>query len=215
MTRDQLVETIEMAGAVAVVRMADTDRLFRVIDAIREGGVTAIEITMTTPNALHVIETMAQKMGDVVHVGVGSVITPEVARQAISAGAQYVVSPVFKPDVITATHALGKPIMPGAFTPTEIQAAWEAGADVIKVFPASMFGPKFIKAVKAPLPHLKLMPTGGVTPENAGTWVQAGCCAVGIGSALLDKQAIAEENYPRLTELARILMARIAEARDA
>lgn len=203
--REALLETILESGVIAVIRMANAEKLLRVAEAIREGGVTAIEITMTTPNALAVIETMAREMEGTVQVGVGSVLTAEVARRAIDAGARYVVSPVFKPEVIDAAHRHDALAMPGAFTPTEIQAATEAGADVVKVFPADVLGMPFFKAVKAPMPHLRIMPTGGVSLTNAGDWIRAGACAVGVGSALLDKRAIADGDFATLTENARTL----------
>lgn len=211
--RHKIVQNLIEAGAIAVVRMADAEKLMRVAEAIREGGVTAIEITMTTPNALRVIETLASQMGDVVQVGVGSVLDAETARQAIDAGATYVVSPVFKESIIQAAHRYNIPAMPGAFTPTEVQTATEAGADIIKIFPANIVGMAFIKAIKAPMPHLQVMPTGGVTLTNAGDWIRAGACAVGVGSALLDKQAIAEGNYGKLTENARLLLESLNSAR--
>ncbi|MEM6645359.1 MAG: bifunctional 4-hydroxy-2-oxoglutarate aldolase/2-dehydro-3-deoxy-phosphogluconate aldolase [Bacteroidota bacterium] len=212
MTRSHIVTALIDAAAVAVVRTADAQKLMRVVEAIRAGGVTAIEITMTTPNALAVIEQVAREM-DGVLVGVGSVLDAQTTKQAIDAGARYVVSPVLKPSIIEAAHRYGMPAMPGCFTPTEIQTATEAGADIIKVFPANIVGMAFFKAVKAPMPHLNLMPTGGVTLTNAGDWIKAGACAVGVGSALLDKQAIAAGNFAKLTENARILQASIAKVR--
>lgn len=200
-------------GAIAVIRMQDADRLVRVARAILEGGVSSIEITMTVPNALRMIEEVDRQLGDSILLGVGSVLDRETARHAIEAGARYVVSPIFKPEVIQAAHLYGAPALPGAFTPTEIQAAHEAGADLIKVFPADVLGMGYLSAVRAPMPHLKLVPTGGVTPENAGEWIRAGATAVGVGSALLDKRAIAEENYAVLTEKARVLQASIAAGR--
>jgi 2-dehydro-3-deoxyphosphogluconate aldolase/(4S)-4-hydroxy-2-oxoglutarate aldolase len=203
--REQILNDILASGAVAVIRMSDAQKLLRVIDAIREGGITAIEVTMTTPNALQVIEQVARTMGDDVQIGVGSVLSADVARQAIGAGARYVVSPIFKPEIVEETHRHGLPAMPGAFTPTEIQAAHEAGADVVKVFPADVVGMAYFKAVLAPMPHLKMMPTGGVTLDNAGDWLRAGAVAVGVGGALLDKHAIDAGRYDVLTEHARRL----------
>ncbi len=211
--RKEILQRIIASGAVAVVRMADAQRLLRVAEALHEGGITAIEITMTTPNALAVIEEVAGVMGDAVQVGVGSVLSAEVARQAIDAGARYVVSPVFKPEIVAEAHRHDVPAMPGCFTPTEILAATEAGADLVKVFPADVLGMAFFKAVLAPMPHLRLMPTGGVTLENAGDWIRAGAVAVGVGSALLDKAAIAAGDYAVLTENARKLHRSVEAAR--
>lgn len=200
-----MVQTLITGGAIAVIRMSDSSKLQKVAEAIHKGGISAIEITMTTPNALKVIEETAQAMGDAIQVGVGSVLDSETARMAINAGAQYVVSPIFKPEIIHTAHRYDIPAMPGAFTPTEILEAHEQGADIVKIFPADVVGMAFFKAVKAPMPHVNLMPTGGVSLTNAGDWIRAGACAVGVGSALLDKKAIAEENYAVLTENARIL----------
>jgi 2-dehydro-3-deoxyphosphogluconate aldolase/(4S)-4-hydroxy-2-oxoglutarate aldolase len=211
--RQAILDAVLDSGAIAVIRMADAQRLVRVVEAVAEGGVTAIEITMTTPNALGVIEEVAGAMGDRVQVGVGSVLDAETARRAVEAGARYVVSPVFKREIIDAAHRQGAPAMPGCFTPTEILAATEAGADVVKVFPADVVGIPFFKAVLAPMPHLRLMPTGGVSLANAGEWLRAGAVAVGVGSALLDKQAIADGDWAALTANARTLRASVEEGR--
>jgi 2-dehydro-3-deoxyphosphogluconate aldolase/(4S)-4-hydroxy-2-oxoglutarate aldolase len=202
-------------GAVAVIRMANAQKLIKVVDAVRKGGISAIEITMTTPNALEVIEEVATTMSDTVRIGVGSVLDGETTRLAINAGAQYVVSPIFKESIVEMAHRYDKPVMPGAFNPTQIQRAHESGADIIKVFPASTLGMKYFKAVKAPMPHLKLMPTGGVSLDNAGDWIRHGACAVAVGSALLDKEAIAAGNFDQLTENARRLRASIEEGRGS
>ncbi len=194
--------------------MRDTRRLLRVVAAIRRGGITAIEVTLTTSNALTVIAELVREMGEEIQVGVGSVLSAEDARRAVNSGARYVVSPVFVADVVAEAHRLGVPAIPGCFTPTEIMTAMNAGADLIKVFPANITGMGFFKAVLAPMPHLKLMPTGGVTPTNAGDWIRAGAVAVGVGSALLNRRAIEEEDYETLTENARILYQSVCEARS-
>ena len=216
MTRHDTVQSLIETGAVAVIRMADTQKLMRTVDAVREGGVTAIEITMTTPNALSVIEEAASAYADdnAVHIGVGSVLDGPTARQAISAGAQFVVSPVLKAEMIETCHRYDVPATPGAFTPTEVQRAHELGADVVKVFPASTVGPAFFGALKGPMPHLTLMPTGGVSLTNAGEWLEAGASMVGIGSALLDDEAIAAGDFDQLTENARTLRRSIEQARS-
>ena len=200
MSKQEILNKIFELKAVAVVRMSNADKLKKVVDAIYKGGVSAIEITMTTPGALQSIESLSKLMGEEILVGVGSVINKQMASDAISAGAKFVVSPIFKKEIIDTAHQYDVPAMPGCFTPTEIQTAFEAGADVIKVFPADVVGMAFFKGVLAPLPHLKLMPTGGVNLTNAGDWIMAGACAVGIGSALLDKKAIEAENYSQLTQ---------------
>lgn len=204
MSRHAIVERIVDEGAVAVIRMADSKQLMKVAEALQAGGISALEITMTTPNALKVIETVAADMPDVL-VGVGSVLDRETARMAILAGAKYIVSPIFDIGIIETAHRYGVPAMPGCFTPTEVHRAHEAGADIVKVFPADVLGMAFFKGIKAPMPHLKLMPTGGVSLTNAGDWIKAGACAVGVGSALLDKKAIADEDYEKLTANARQL----------
>lgn len=211
--RQRLAERIIDMGVVAVIRMADAGKLLRVAEAIHKGGVSAIEVTMTVPNALGVIEEVARRMGEDVILGVGSVLNAETTRRAIGAGARYVVSPIFKPEIIDEAHRHSCPVMPGVFTPTEALLAQEHGADVVKVFPADVSGMAFIKAVLAPMPHLRLMPTGGVSLTNAGDWIRAGAVAVGVGSALLDKKAIAEENYAALTENARTLRRSVQEGR--
>lgn len=212
MDKEKILNEILKAKAVAVLRVKEPDKLKKIIDAIYAGGVSAVEITMTVPNAIQLIEKMNEELDKNIVLGVGSVLNKSVAEDAIKAGAKYVVSPVLKKEIIEAAHNHGVPAMPGCFTPTEIQTAYEYGADVIKVFPADIVGMAFFKAILAPLPHLKLMPTGGVNLTNAGDWLKAGACAVGIGSALLDKKAIAEENYSKLTENAAAIMQSISNA---
>ena len=212
--RHEIVADLIRRGAVAVIRMTDTERLLRVVEAICEGGVTAIEITMSVPRAFEMIEEVVRRLGDSALVGAGTVLDAETARLAIAAGARYVVSPVFKPEIIRTAHRYDVPALPGAFTPTEILAAHEAGADIVKVFPADVVGMTFFKAIKAPMPQLRLMPTGGVTLTNAGDWLRAGACAVGVGSALLDTKAITDARWDKLTENARLLMASIRQSRE-
>lgn len=214
--RHNIVQDLIEAGAIAVVRMEDTAKLHRSISALRNGGINAIEITMTTPNALQAIEktvTAFAEDEDVV-VGAGSVLDGVTARQAIEAGAKFVVSPVLEPEMIEACHRYDVPAIPGTFTPSEVQRAHTLGADLVKVFPASTVGPDFFRALKAPLPHVKLMPTGGVSLTNAGQWLDAGASVVGVGSALLDDDAIANDNFEQLTENARTLRRSIDEARQ-
>ncbi len=214
MTRTQIVQKIIDDGAVAVIRMSDSEKLLKVAGALLAGGISSLEITMTTPNALKVIEEAARVLPGEVLIGVGSVLDAQTARLAINAGAKYVVSPVCKPEIIHTAHRYGLPAMPGCFTPTEILIAHEQGADIVKVFPADVVGMAFFKAIKAPMPHLNLMPTGGVSLTNAGEWIKSGACAVGVGSALLDKTAIAEGNWAKLTENAQILRENIQESRS-
>ncbi|HEX8430880.1 MAG TPA: bifunctional 4-hydroxy-2-oxoglutarate aldolase/2-dehydro-3-deoxy-phosphogluconate aldolase [Longimicrobium sp.] len=213
-SREQTVATLRAIGAVAVLRMNDATRALRVVEAIHAGGVSAVEVTMTVPGALDVIAEVARSFAGEVVVGVGSVLDADTARRAIEAGASYVVSPVFKAEVLEEAHRHGVAAMPGAFTPTEILRAHEAGADVVKVFPADVLGVAFFKGVLAPMPFLNLMPTGGVTPENAGEWIRAGAVAVGAGSSLMDPALIANDDYAGLTALASRLVISVREARE-
>jgi 2-dehydro-3-deoxyphosphogluconate aldolase/(4S)-4-hydroxy-2-oxoglutarate aldolase len=212
MNREIILQEILKRKAVAVLRVKEEDKLQQVIEAINAGGVSVAEITMTVPNAIQLIEKMNEKLDKNIIIGVGSVLNSKTTEDAIKAGAKYVVSPIFKKEIIETAHKFDVPVMPGCFTPTEIQTAFEAGADIVKVFPADVVGMEFFKAILAPMPHLKLMPTGGVSLTNAGNWLKAGACAVGIGSALLDKKAIKENNYSKLTENSRIIMKSISDA---
>lgn len=212
MNKQIIVEEVIKRKAVAVLRIKEPDKLKKVIEALYEGGLSVAEITMTVPNAIELIEKLSNELDNNTIIGVGSVLNKDVAEAAIKAGAKYVVSPIFKKEIIETAHKYDIPSMPGCFTPTEIQTAYEAGADIIKVFPADVLGMDFFKGILAPMPHLKLMPTGGVSLTNAGDWIKAGACAVGVGSALLDKEAIEKENYSKLTENAKIIMDNILKA---
>jgi 2-dehydro-3-deoxyphosphogluconate aldolase/(4S)-4-hydroxy-2-oxoglutarate aldolase len=193
--REQVLEAVERAGIVAVIRIKEPERLKAVVDAIAEGGVRVLEVTMTVPNAVKLIADLAPRMPAGFLLGAGTVVDAVTARQVIDAGARFIVSPVFRQEVIDACHARDVSAMPGCFSPTEILNAWDGGADVVKVFPATALGPGYIKDVRAPLPQVKLMPTGGVTLDNAGDWIRAGAVAVGVGTSLLDAKAIAAGNY--------------------
>jgi len=215
MTRHDIVNALVDGGAIAVIRMADAEQLLRVVEAVHAGGVSAIEITMTTPDALSVIRDVSRAFTEHpdVLVGVGSVLDSVTARLAIEAGARFVVSPILDEATIRMSHRYDVPMMPGCYTPTEIYRAHTLGADIVKIFPAQNVGMDYFRAVTAPMPHLKLMPTGGVTLKNAGDWLAAGACAVGVGSALLDKDAIAQGDYDVLTKNARILTASVRDGR--
>jgi 2-dehydro-3-deoxyphosphogluconate aldolase / (4S)-4-hydroxy-2-oxoglutarate aldolase len=215
MNKEDTLCKLSKPGAIAIIRMSDSEKLKRICEAINKGGVSAIEITMTTPNALEVIENLSKTMGGEIVIGVGTVIDPQMAIDAINAGAEFVVSPFFNKEIVDTVKKRNIPVMPGAFTPTEIQTAYENGADIVKVFPADILGMAFFKAIKAPMPYLKLMPTGGVTLTNAGDWLKAGACAVGVGTALLDKKAISENDFNKLTENAKILVNSIEQARQS
>ena len=211
--RETTVRTIQDLGVVAVIRMKDAGKLRAVIDAIAEGGVRAIEVTMSVPGAVGLIAQLAPVLPSSILFGAGTVTDAATARAVIDAGAQYIVSPVFRREVIDVCHERGIAVAPGCFTPTEILDAHEYGADVVKVFPATALGPSYIKDVRAPLPQVRLMPTGGVTLDNAGDWIRAGAIAVGVGSALLDTRAIEEGRLEVLTDNARRIVASVASAR--
>jgi 2-dehydro-3-deoxyphosphogluconate aldolase/(4S)-4-hydroxy-2-oxoglutarate aldolase len=209
------VRAIEDCGVVAIIRMQDAARLPAVVQALRNGGVRALEITMTVPGAVDAIRSVSATLPDDILLGAGTVLDAPTAMEVIDAGAQFVVSPVFDPGTIRACHERNVPVMPGCFTPTEMLSAWQAGADIIKVFPATRLGPGYLKDVRAPLPQLKLMPTGGVTPENAGDWIRAGAVAVAVGSALVDAKAVAAGDYGRIEAAARLVIANVSVARAA
>ncbi|MEM1057048.1 MAG: bifunctional 4-hydroxy-2-oxoglutarate aldolase/2-dehydro-3-deoxy-phosphogluconate aldolase [Bacteroidota bacterium] len=204
-TREGVVAAVEADRAVAVVRTDEPEKLVSIARALTEGGVVCFEVTMTVPNALDGIRAVTAELGANILVGAGSVTDAETAKAAVDAGARYIVSPVFKREVVEAAHAMNAAAMPGCFTPTEILTAHEAGADVAKVFPAGSLGPGFIRGVLAPMPFLKLMPTGGVSLDNATEWLRAGAVAVGAGSALVESDAIAAGDWARLTANARRL----------
>ena len=211
--RTGVIAAVEREGIVAVIRMKEADRLRAVVDAIAEGGVRAMEVTMTVPGAVELIRLLAPTMPPGFLLGAGTVTDAETAARVIDAGAQFIVSPVSRREVIAACHRHEVAAMPGCFTPTEILDAWDAGADIVKVFPATALGPGYIKDVRAPLPQVKLMPTGGVTLDNAGDWIRAGAVAVGVGTALLDKNAIASADYRVLRANAERIVANVRAAK--
>jgi len=206
MTKDEVLEVILSSKVIAVIRMAETEKIDKVVEAIRKGGVKVVEITMTTPHAVDIIRVLSKKKLFGSLVGAGTVLNPKTAVRAIQAGADFIVSPVTNFEVIDVCHKYSTFVAPGALTPTEIVAAWEAGADVVKVFPATSVGPKYFKDLNGPLPQIRLMPTGGVSIENAREFIDNGACCVAIGTALLDKKAIADENLDILTQKAKALM---------
>ena len=210
-----VIEQIGSAGIVAVIRLKDPTRLRAVVDAIADGGVRALEVTMTVPGAVDLIRELAPEMPPGFLLGAGTVLDPATATQVIDAGAQFVVSPVFRRAVIDGCHKRGVAALPGCFTPTEILDAWDAGADVVKVFPATALGPQFFKDIHGPLPHVRLMPTGGVTLDNAGDWIRAGAYAVGVGTALLDAKAIAAGDFAVLRANAERIVANVRRAQVA
>jgi 2-dehydro-3-deoxyphosphogluconate aldolase/(4S)-4-hydroxy-2-oxoglutarate aldolase len=198
-TDESELKRLLSCGVIAVLRLQSIDPLVEVARALIAGGVTSIELTMTTPNALDGIARLSREFGSQAMIGVGTVLDAQTCRKAIEAGAQYVVSPGFDEAVHSATKANGKLSLPGAMTPTEILRAWSAGADVVKVFPSTTLGPGYFKDVLAPLPHIRLMPTGGVDAKNAGDWIRAGAVCVGAGSNLVPKDALARKDWAAIT----------------
>ena len=213
MSRHEAVSRLESSGLVAIVRANSPEGLVEICQALAEGGVTATEITLTTPGALEAIETAAKQLGGQCLIGAGSVLDGPTARMAISAGAEYIVCPVTRRDVIDTAHRYGKAVVPGALTPTEILNAWEAGADLVKVFPANHFGPRYFKDVLAPMPQLRLTPTGGVDLDTAADWLAAGAACLGVGSALVKKDLIAAGNWKGITDLAKRFVAVVEQFR--
>ena len=203
MEKEKRLELMRETGVVAIMRANSPDQLLSAADAIKEGGVNAIEVTMTTPGALDVIKQATSRYGSEVLFGVGSVLDPESARAAILAGAQFVVCPTLDVRTIALCRRYAVPVMPGAYTPTEILTAWEAGADIVKVFPASVGGPGYIKAVKAPLPQVRLMPVGGVDLNTTAEFIRAGCDLVAVGGALVDQKLLDARGFAAITERAR------------
>jgi len=202
MSRETDLQRVLTGGLVAVVRAPDTSHLVEVIAALAEGGVGVAEVTFTVPGALDVLKAAKAQLGDRVLLGAGTVLDPETARAALLAGAEFIVSPTLNFDVIRLCKRYDKLVFPGAFTPTEILAAWEAGADVVKVFPADVLGPAYFKAMRGPLPQIRLMPTGGVDLNTAGEFLRAGACCLGVGSQLVDPKAVARQDFEYLRGLA-------------
>lgn len=213
MIHSSILETIVSSGVIAVIRLKDRNKLLKVVEAISAGGVKCIEITMTVPGAVDMIRELSDKVPKDVILGAGTVTDVQTANDVINAGAKFVVGPVLNADIIALCRKRGVVVMPGCFTPTEIHAAWKAGADIVKVFPATSLGPRYFKDIAGPFPEIRLMPTGGVTIDNVGEWIQSGAVAVGIGSDLLDKKAIEEERYDVLTDRAQRMVRNFKEAR--
>jgi 2-dehydro-3-deoxyphosphogluconate aldolase/(4S)-4-hydroxy-2-oxoglutarate aldolase len=203
MTKASLLDQLLATKIIAIIRLSSSAYVFEFAKALQKGGIRAIEITMGTPNALEEINKLSQIEG--VIPGVGSVLDAKTAQSAIEAGAQFVVTPVSKPEVIRMAHKYDKPILSGAMTPSEILQAYEWGADVVKLFPAANFGLSYFKALKAPMPHLPIMPTGGVTVENAAEWLENGAVCLGIGSSLINKKLIADKDFIGITAIARAM----------
>ena len=201
--REKIASQIMAEGLVAIVRVPRPELALPLAKALVAGGIRAVELTMSIPNALEAVRTVYRELGDKILLGVGTVIDDDTCRSAIDAGAKYVISPITRPSLVAAAHALDRPVMLGAYTPTEAQAAHEAGSDFVKIFPADTLGPSYIKSLLAPLPHLRIVPTGGVNLDTMEAFLAAGSAALGTGSALLKKEIIAGENWGELERLAK------------
>ena len=215
MTKQDVLRKIAELGLVPVVRAQFADEAMKVVDAIREGGVTVLEITMTVPGALGVMEQVARRFGTDVLLGAGTVLDAETARACMLAGARFVVCPSLNLATIEICRRYSVPVMPGALTPTEVVTAWTAGADAVKIFPCgALGGASYIKSLKAPLPHIEMIPTGGVSVKTAGDFIKAGAMALGVGADLVDTQAIRDGNSRLVTEKAREYVRLVQEARS-
>ncbi len=214
MSKDVALKRIMDCGVVAVMRAPSGEMLVDVAQALLRGGVEAIEVTFTVPGAHRVLEQVAARLGDKLLLGAGTVLDPETARTAILAGAEFIVAPTVNLDVIRLCQRYDKAVMPGALTPTEVLTAWEAGADIVKVFPSDLTGPKYLKALHGPLPQIRLMPTGGVDLQTAADFLRAGACALGIGGALVERKAVAAGDMARIESLARQYVQIVSDTRQ-
>jgi 2-dehydro-3-deoxyphosphogluconate aldolase/(4S)-4-hydroxy-2-oxoglutarate aldolase len=213
-TKSEIISLLTNPGIIAVVRAQKPEQVPPLSEALLAGGVIAIEITMTTPNAIAAIRDACQKFGACALIGVGTVLDANTCKAAIDAGAEFVVSPICRTELIAVAHEANRPIMLGAYTPTEAQTAHEAGSDFIKIFPADTLGPGYIKALRAPLPHLKVVPTGGVDAGNVADWFAAGCAAVGAGSSLVSAKILQEGAWAELTKRAAEFVKAAVQARQ-
>ena len=214
MSRHEDLARVLKSGIVAVIRSPSSEQLVSVARALFDGGVDVLEVTFTVPGVLEILTAVRKDLGKKVLLGAGTVLDTESARAAILAGAEYIVSPTVNRDVISLCNRYDKLIMTGAFTPTEILTAWESGADIVKVFPADIGGPEYLKSVHGPLPQIRLMPTGGVNLDTIKPFLKAGACAVGLGGALVESKAIANNDMARITSLAQQYVALVKEFRD-
>ncbi len=214
MGKDENLKRIAECGIVSIIRVKGSDEAVRIAEAIKNGGVNVIEVSLVTPGALNAISTISEKFQGDVLAGAGTVLDPESARAAILAGAEFIIGPNLRKSVIEVCRRYGKISVPGALTPTEILTAWEWGADVIKVFPASLGGPAYIKSILDPLPQVRLLPTGGVELANAGDFIKAGAVAVAVGGSLVDRKAVATGNFQVITENARKFLLVVKKARE-
>jgi len=212
MNKDAVLSKIKTEKVVALIRADSPDGLLDCAKALADGGLTSIELTMTTPGAIRMLEKATAELPHFLF-GLGTVLDADTARAGILAGARFLVTPALRPDVIATAKRYSVPVFCGALTPTEILSAWELGADAVKVFPAEFFGPAYIKSIKAPFPHIDLVPTGGVTPDNVGEFLKAGATATAAGSSLVDAKSLKERNWQVITARAKAFVAAVAAAR--
>ncbi len=215
MARNTVTKEILDVGLIPVIRASSSTEAIAIAKAIEAAGVSIVEVTMTVPRALHVIEKITDYFGDKVLVGAGTVLDSETTRSAMLSGAEFIVSPILERSVIEICKRYSKTVIPGAMTPTEVLTAWEAGADLVKIFPCdSLGGAKYLKALKGPLPQVLLIPTGGVKLELVGDFISAGASALGVGSELINKEAVASENFGYISSTARKFLQAIRSARQ-
>jgi 2-dehydro-3-deoxyphosphogluconate aldolase/(4S)-4-hydroxy-2-oxoglutarate aldolase len=212
-TRSEIISLLTDPGIIAIVRARAPEQVLPLSEALLAGGVIAIEITMSTPNAIEAIREARAKLGDRAVIGVGTVLDAATCRAALQAGAEFMVTPICRTEFVAMAHAADRAVMLGAYTPTEAQMAHEAGADFIKLFPADGLGPGYIKALRAPMPHLRLVPTGGVDAGNVADFLKAGCPAVGAGSALVSAKILQDADWPELTRRAKEFVNAARQAR--
>jgi len=212
-SKSEIMAGLTNPGVIAVVRAQQAEQVLPLAKALLAGGVIAIEVTMTTPNAIQVIRELSSAALPRAIVGVGTVLDAATAKAALEAGAQFVVSPMLRPEIAAVARAADRPVMLGAFTPTEAQLAFEAGSDFIKIFPADALGPNYIKAILAPLRHLKIIPTGIAKPEDVPAFIRAGCVGVGLGSLLIPQKALQESNWAEVTRLGQQFVSLLRQAR--
>ncbi|HOM81693.1 MAG TPA: bifunctional 4-hydroxy-2-oxoglutarate aldolase/2-dehydro-3-deoxy-phosphogluconate aldolase [Armatimonadota bacterium] len=213
--RNEVVAQIRNLGVVAIVRADTGDEALAAARAVREGGLRAIEVTFTVPGAAEIIRRLAEEMGDEILLGAGTVLTADQAREAVAAGAEYLIAPDTDPEVIAEAHRLGRPIFPGAFSPSEVARAWKLGADLIKLFPAARLGPAYLKDLRGPFPQIPLVPVGGVDASNCADYFRNGAVAIGVGGKLVDRALLREGRYDEITRRARELAATVQVARQS
>lgn len=213
MNKTEKLSLIRETGVIAIMRAQSSAQLITAADAIKAGGVRVIEVTMTTPGAIDVIAQATQRYGDEVLFGAGSVLDPETARAAILSGAGFIVAPTLKVEVVELCNRYSIPVMPGIYTPTEALTAWEAGADMVKLFPASFGGPALIKAIRAPLPQLDIVPVGGVNLNTAAEFIRSGAAALGVGSSLVNQTLLDLRDMEELTRRAQNFIEEVTKGR--